>query len=1049
VSIPFVQGSAREKAWLWYLLATSALTGLYLFAAPLAGNGPLINALGLSGVVAIVVGIRMHRPTARVAWWLFAAGQFLYFSGDLYTYGYRKVFGADVPFPSLGDAFYLAVYPVLLTGLFVLVKRRNPRRDRTALIDSLILTIGIGLLSWVFVIAPNIHVTGQTWLQTSVGVAYPLGDVFLLAGLIRLAVDAGRRTPAFWLLVSSIVCLLATDSAYNLALLKGTFNYQLSYDAGWIFYYLLWGAAALHPSMRSLEEPAEDSRTRLTPLRLALLGGACLIAPGVRFAQAIHDPDVLVLVVGSALLFLLVVSRMAGLVRQEARVVSRERALRGAGAELVAAAGHEQVAAAAISAVHRLLGAEPPVRLVLVSGEEAVVEASSDGAVGGRVGEGTREWLRRVSDSKRVTHAHLPAHVRGDLRLAEGHSTVVTPLTVRGDVRGALVVSSPETVTRDLVDALGALATQVSLAVEGASLAEDLHRRQSEARFRSLVAHSSDLITVLDADGIVTYQSPSIERVLGYTVDEVEGKRFDRLLSEHDRPLLAQLISVDGQGARDAHTVECSVSHRDGTTMTFQLQHTDLLHDEHVRGIVLNSRDISERKAFEEQLAHQAFHDPVTKLANRALFSDRVEHALMRAGRGVPEIAVMFIDLDDFKTVNDSLGHAAGDEVLQEVGRRLKIAVRPTDTVARFGGDEFAVLLDGIGGSEDAADAAARILRALDMPVEIDGKHVVPRASVGICLVGEELDTPEAEELLRNADVAMYMAKRDSKGSYRVFEPTMHERVVERLELRSDLQHALTQDQLELHYQPVVRLAGRNILGVEALVRWNHPTRGTIPPIQFIPVAEETGLIIPMGRWILETACREGVRLQELFPRPEPLTMSVNLSVRQLQSETLVGDVRKALATTRFPAASLVLEITESLMLSDTDFAMQQLHELKSLGIRLAMDDFGTGYSSLSYLSRFPVDILKMDRSFVGSEDNEALTSAIIALGTSLSLEVVAEGIELPEQAKSLEELGCELGQGFLFAKPMNSTALAEFLGTADAVPAERELESPPASNAA
>jgi diguanylate cyclase (GGDEF)-like protein/PAS domain S-box-containing protein len=1049
VSIPFLQGSAREKAWLWYLLATSALTGLYLFAAPLAGNGPLINALGLSGVVAIVVGIRMHRPGARAAWWLFAAGQFLFFSGDLYTYGYRKVFGADVPFPSIGDALYLAVYPVLIAGLFMLVKRRNPRRDRTALIDSLILTIGIGLLSWVFVIAPNIHVTGQTWLQTSVGVAYPLGDVFLLAGLIRLAVDAGRRTSSFWLLMGSMVCLLTTDSAYNLALLKGTYNYQLIYDAGWIFYYLLWGAAALHPSMRSLEEPAEDSRTRLTPLRLALLGGACLIAPGIRFAQAIHDPDVLVLVVGSALLFLLVVSRMAGLVRQEARVVSRERALRGAGAELVAAAGQEQVAAAAISAVHRLLGAEPPVRLVLVSGDEAVVEASSDGAVGGRVGEGTREWLRRVSDSKRMTHAHLPAHVRGDLRLAEGHSTVVTPLTVRGDVRGALVVSSPETVTRDLVDALGALATQVSLAVEGASLAEDLHRRQSEARFRSLVAHSSDLITVLDADGIVTYQSPSIERVLGYSVDEVEGKRFDRLLSEHDRPLLAQLISVDGQGARDAHTVECSVSHRDGTTLTFQVQHTDLLHDEHVRGIVLNSRDVSERKAFEEQLAHQAFHDPVTKLANRALFSDRVEHALMRAGRGVPEIAVMFIDLDDFKTVNDSLGHAAGDEVLQEVGRRLKIAVRPTDTVARFGGDEFAVLLDGIGGSEDAADAAARILRALDMPVEIDGKHVFPRASVGICLVGEELETPEAEELLRNADVAMYMAKRDSKGSYRVFEPTMHERVVERLELRSDLQHALTQDQLELHYQPVVRLAGRDILGVEALVRWNHPTRGTIPPIQFIPVAEETGLIIPMGRWILETACREGVRLQELFARPEPLTMSVNLSVRQLQSETLVGDVRKALATTGFPAASLVLEITESLMLSDTDFAMQQLHELKSLGIRLAMDDFGTGYSSLSYLSRFPVDILKMDRSFVGSQDNEALTSAIIALGTSLSLEVVAEGIELPEQATSLEELGCELGQGYLFAKPMNATALTEFLGTADAAPAERELESPPASNAA
>ncbi|MFY9578548.1 MAG: EAL domain-containing protein [Gaiellaceae bacterium] len=1046
-----LRGSLRERAWAWYLIGTCALMALYLFAPPLAGNGPLINALGLSGVVAIALGIWMHKPTARAAWWLFAGGQFLFFSGDLYTYSYPKLFGADVGFPSIGDALYLTVYPVLMAGLFVLVKRRNPRRDRSGLIDALILTIGIGLLSWVFLIAPNVHLSGLSWMAKGVSVAYPLGDVLLLAAAIRLAVDTGRRTLSFGLLVGSIVCLLVTDSAYNLALLQNTYTHQLIYDAGWILYYLLWGAAALHPSMRTLEEPASDSRTRLSPLRLTLLGVACLIAPGIRFAQALNNPDLLVLIVASAVLFLLVVTRMAGLVRKEARVVSRERALRGAGIDLVAAAGHDQVAEAAISAVHRLLQAEPPVRLVIMSEGAAVVEASSDGATGGRVGDRTRDWLLDdCPDSLRVLDRELPPYVRGDLRLPEDQMTIVAPLTVRGEVRGALVVSSAESVTLDVTDALGALATQVSLAVEGASLAADLHRRQSEARFRSLVAHSSDLITVLDAEGIVTYQSPSIERLLGYSVDEVEGQRFDRLLVEGDRPLLAQLIATDGSGMGDAHTIECSLSHRDGATLRFEVQHTDLLRDEHVRGIVLNSRDVSERKAFEEQLAHQAFHDPVTKLANRALFSDRVEHALMRAQRGVPEIAVMFIDLDDFKTVNDSLGHAAGDEVLQEVGRRLKIAVRPTDTVARFGGDEFAVLLDGVTGSADAADAAARILRALDLPVEIGGKNVYPRASVGICLVGEDLETPEAAELLRNADVAMYMAKRDSKGSYRVFEPTMHERVVERLELRSDLQHALALDQLELHYQPVVRLAGREILGVEALLRWHHPKRGTIPPNQFIPVAEETGLIIPIGRWVLESACREGVRLHERFPRSDPLTISVNLSVRQLQSDTLVSDVRAALDATGLPASSLVLEITESLMLADTDFAMQQLHELKSLGIRLAMDDFGTGYSSLSYLSRFPVDILKMDRSFVGSDENEALTSAIIALGVSLSLDVVAEGIELPEQASSLEALGCELGQGFLFARPMDSEALTEFLRLAGAAPPPQVgVESSPASNAA
>src|ERR671931_1946328 len=312
-------------------------------------------------------------------------GQFLFFSGDLYTYSYPKVFGAEVGFPSLGDALYLTVYPALMAGMLLLVKRRNPRRDPAALIDAAILTIGVGLLSWVFLISPNIHLSGLSWLAKSVWIAHPLGDVLLLAAAIRLAVDAGKRAPAFYLLAGSIVCLLATDSAYNLVLLKDTYNNQLVYDAGWIYYYLFWGAAALHPSMRTLEEPASDLRTRLTPLRLALLGGACLIAPGIRFVQAIHNPDVLVLIVGSAVLFLLVVARMAGLVRQEARVVSRERALRGAGIDLVAAAGNEQVAAAAISAVHRLFEAEPPVRLVLISGNEAVVEASSDGATGGPV----------------------------------------------------------------------------------------------------------------------------------------------------------------------------------------------------------------------------------------------------------------------------------------------------------------------------------------------------------------------------------------------------------------------------------------------------------------------------------------------------------------------------------------------------------------------------------------------------------------------------------------------------------------------------------------
>ncbi len=720
---------------------------------------------------------------------------------------------------------------------------------------------------------------------------------------------------------------------------------------------------------------------------------------------------------------------MAGLVRQEERAASRELAIRAAGADLVAAGGHRQVYDAAVSGVRALIGPGADARLVLTSDGISVVTASTEDAGGATLSPPAADWLRTAAEeSRQVQFALVPEHVRRELQLLPGEAVVILSLATREGVRGHLVVSSPSSIPRELVDSLEVLAAQISLAVEGATLAEDLHRRQSEARFRSLVAHSSDLITVLDAAGIVTYQSPSVERVLGFTPDEIEGTRFDRLLHTDDLQRLAQLVGSDGDGPVESHAIECSLQHRDGRWLQFEVQHTDLLHDEHVHGIVLNSRDVSERKAFEDQLQHQAFHDPVTNLANRALFSDRVEQALVRAQRTNATVAVMFIDLDDFKTVNDSLGHSAGDVVLQEVAVRLKETVRPTDTVARFGGDEFAVLLDSVKDSPDAADAATRILRALESQVEIDGKQVFPRSSIGICLVPPGLSPVDAKELLRNADVAMYMAKRDNKGSYRMFEPAMHERVLERLELRSDLQRALESGQLQVHYQPVVRLDEQEIYGVEALLRWQHPTRGSILPDQFIPLAEETGLIIPIGQWVLNTACHDGALIHSRFPREKALMISVNLSVRQLQSESIVEDVRHALESNSFDPSCLVLEITESVMLADTDLAVRRLHDLKELGVRLAMDDFGTGYSSLSYLGRFPVDILKMDRSFLASRSNDALAAAIIGLGENLELEVVAEGVERPEQALWLQDVGCELGQGFHFARPMSDDALFGFL---------------------
>ena len=621
----------------------------------------------------------------------------------------------------------------------------------------------------------------------------------------------------------------------------------------------------------------------------------------------------------------------------------------------------------------------------------------------------------------------VPAAVCRELQLPAGDFVLVLPLSMRDDVRGHLVICSLGVPAPELLDALEGLATQISLAIEAASLTEDLHRRQSEARFRSLVAHSSDLITVLDGDGIVTYQSPSIERVLGYSVEEIEGTPFDRLLLEADREGLSQVITGVVREGSEAHVINCSLRHCNGRWLQFEIQHADLLAHEHVRGIVLNSRDVSERKLFEDQLAHQAFHDSVTDLANRPLFSDRVQHALARAQRSRTAVAVMFIDLDEFKTVNDSLGHPAGDRVLREVASRLSAAIRPTDTVARFGGDEFAVLLDGVTDLADAADAAARLLRALEAEFQIDGKQVFPRASIGICLVEPGGPPTSAEELLRNADVAMYIAKRDCKGSYRVFEPAMHERVLERLELRWDLQQA------------IARTSSRSTISRSSACSRTKSTVSrrcsggrTRRAETFRPTSypDRRGERLDHPDRTMGVTGRVPRRRRNAHAVPAPA--SANDQRQPLRQATSVGDDRRRRAggarDQRAPPSSLILEITESVMLADTELAVRRLQDLKELGVRLAMDDFGTGYSSLSYLGKFPVEILKMDRSFLASRDNDALAAAIIALGENLALDVVAEGIEQAEQASWLSDQGCELGQGFHFARPMGDHALFEYL---------------------
>jgi diguanylate cyclase (GGDEF)-like protein/PAS domain S-box-containing protein len=967
---------------------------------PFAGAGPVMNLLGLAPVVAVLVGVRLHRPAARAPWRWFAAGLLLFWLGDLYTIGYPRVLGREVPFPSIGDAAYVGVYPALMAGLLLLVRRRNPETDRPGLLDALIITTGLSLVSWTGLIAPSLHAGGVGTLAKVVSVAYPIGDVLLLAAAVRLAVDGGRREPAFHLLVAAICALLVTDFAYGRVTLAGAYDNQLWLDLGWIAFYLLWGAAALHPSMARLEQPAPDHLSRLTLPRVGLLLAATLIAP----VTLVLDPDVqadfdVVVIVGAAIvLFLLVVGRMAGLVRLQERAVERERVLSAAGAALVAATDRRQTYAALLDGARALVGPRATLRL----------EVREDGAVRTLDAAGSGSRLHRVE----------------------------LPLVVRAERLGVLEVAGPQRLPQEMRRSLTALATQMSLALEGAALLEEVAQRRGAARFSALIQQSSDLITVLDAGGVVVYQSPSIEGVLGRRPDEVVGRPFLELVHADESGRLLALLSEGPRSAPgETEKAECSLRHADGSLRHVEILHTDLLDDEAVQGVVLNSRDVSERRAFEEQLAHQAFHDPVTGLANRALFAERVRHAVARNLRERSGIAVVFLDLDDFKTINDSLGHAAGDRVLLEVAQRLDGCIRASDTAARLGGDEFAVLLEDIADAREAAETAERLLGALRVPLVVAERELDLRGSLGIALVpAGEAATADADELLRNADAAMYIAKRDGKATYRLFEPAMHEGVLARLELRADLQRALTANELELHYQPITCLADGRLAGFEALLRWQHPERGMVSPSDFVPFAEETGLIVPIGRWVLREGCRQAVRFNRMNP-DGPLRMSINLSVKQLQHSDVVADVRDALDDAGLEPELLTLEITETVVMADTDLAVARLAELKALGVRLAMDDFGTGYSSLSYLSRFPVDVLKMDRSFLRERAHELsdLVSAVVAIGQSLHLDVVAEGIEHPEQCAALRALGCDLGQGFLFAGPMDRFGATEFVRRADA----------------
>jgi diguanylate cyclase (GGDEF)-like protein/PAS domain S-box-containing protein len=559
-----------------------------------------------------------------------------------------------------------------------------------------------------------------------------------------------------------------------------------------------------------------------------------------------------------------------------------------------------------------------------------------------------------------------------------------------------------------------------------------------DRRFRSFVQNSTDVIALIDPVGTIEYVSPSAEWVVGARPDELVGTNISELIHPDDldgaRRRVEEVLAAGGGLAR----IELRVRDAGGAWRWVEGSANNLLHDPNVGGIVLNYRDVTERKDLETQLTHQAFHDPLTNLANRALFRDRVEHALAHSSRHGPPLALIVFDLDDFKSVNDSLGHEAGDKVLIEVARRLRSSLRAADTAARLGGDEFALLLESLSQPNEALSVVERIMEAMRDPIEVEGRQLVMHGSAGIAMAtsGEQ----DTDQLLQNADVAMYRAKGRGRGGYETYEESMHAAIRERLELKADLQRAIENDEFVLHYQPIVQLATGRIVGVEALVRWQHSRRGLIPPAAFVPLAEDTGLIVPIGRWVLKETCHQVRSWQIRYPSEPPLAAAVNLSARQFEDGCVVEDVRNALRESGLAPNDLSLEITESLLMEDTEVTSKRLGDLKQIGVALAIDDFGTGYSSLAYLRRFPIDRLKIDKAFVdgvtvGPEES-ALARAVIKLGDSLDLGTVAEGIETIHQLNELVALRCEYGQGYYFSPPVVAEAIDALLGGVDVLTA-------------
>ena len=734
-------------------LVFGVVVAVFYFEFP-AYHLELWTPLGFSSVVATVIGIRRYRPRQLLAWCFLAGAEFFFIAGDTTYTVMRVIFHEPNPFPSLADVFYLLTYPCFAAGLMLFIRARSAGRDRADLLDAAIITTGLGLLSWIYLVIPNFQADGLTNLQHLIAVAYPLGDVLVLAMLVRLIGGGGLRLPSMKLLVVGAIGLLISDTLYGLIQLNGDWHENGPVDTGWVLFYLAWGCAALNPSMVGLGDILPRGTQRMGGWRVGSLALVTLIAPAILFVESsshsFREGGTIALF--SAVLFLLVIARLWMILDVHKQSIRRERSLRTFSETLVAAQGLTAIYQVALRGASALTGGAATTHTAIYS------MRGND--------------LRCVAESSESSTAERPdalwqTAITGGQLDATGRLSV-TPLRYDQQDRGMLVVDSVEALTLDQHGALATLASQVALAVESAQLGEDLRQRQSEQRFRGILQNASDIVVIVDSHGEITYSTPSLARNLGRGDDEVTGHELVEFLHQADAAEARTMFT--GFGGQAEHTeaiADWHLQHRDGHLMAFEVLSNNLLSDPLVGGIVLTMRDVSERRALEAELKHQAFHDSLTGLSNRALFQDRAEHALARVARLGTIVAMVMVDLDDFKNVNDSRGHADGDELLQQVASRLQNTIRSGATVSRFGGDEFAILIEDLVDVCEAERFAERAVETFTAPFTIHGEPVAVSASVGLVVSGGPHDWFDMAELMRCADIALYAAKGGGKGQIR------------------------------------------------------------------------------------------------------------------------------------------------------------------------------------------------------------------------------------------------------------------------------------------